>query len=80
MWANHYDHAWFHLTYEISGENVICRSLDMEMDSSRFVVRWSMGRSSEDDEMYLEGQFKDRALHLEHSQHFDLTTGQCKDS
>ena len=78
-WPNDWGHAWFHLTYDVSGGRVICRRIDTEMDDGRFIVCWWMGRNEESDEMYLSGMFYDLAFDKEFSQGFDPMTGKCID-
>ena len=78
-WPNDWGHAWFHLTYDVSGGRVICRRIDTEMDDGRFIVCWWMGRNEESDEMYLSGMFYDLAFDKEFSQGFDPATGKCID-
>ena len=78
-WPNSWGHAWLYLTYDVSGGKVICRSIDTEMDSGRFIICWWMGRKSDTDEMYLEGMFYDLAVDAEFSETFDLKTGKCVD-
>jgi hypothetical protein len=75
-WQDDWDHAWFHLFYDVSNGKVICRQIDTEMDDGRFIVCWWMGRDSEkNDEMYLNGMFYDLSVDAEFSEGFDLTTG-----
>ena len=78
-WHTDWDHAWFHLAYDVSDGKVICRSIETEMDDGRFIVCWWMGRNSETDEMYIEGMFYDLAYDAEFTQHFDPKTGKCDD-
>lgn len=78
-WPNDWGHAWFHLTYDVSGGRVICRRIDTEMDDGRFIVCWWMGRNEESDEMYLSGMFYDLAFDKEFSQGFDPMTGKSID-